>query len=168
MKKAYINFKESKIYGRSGTVYNIQPEMLSTGRAPEYEIRTATLGFVSDFKSIYTAINDAINILMRGKDNAQGNAHVAINKLQAITERLTKLQDVKRSSMVEFCSLFCIGPNEDVSTHDEETIRAKWEDWAEIPEKDFFLLATSVIDGYRDIYLEVANNQQGVNKTKAI
>jgi hypothetical protein len=66
----------------------------------------------------------------------------------------------KRSELVEFCYLLCIGENEDVGKFTEDQIIEKWNDWAEIPEADFFFLCTKAISSFRERYLEIMGVKQ--------
>ena len=154
MSKAYIDYEKKQIIGRSGTVYRILPEMLSGGRAPEWEIRGALLGFRTDFETIYRGITEAINALLYGKDSVVGNSYAAIEKLKAIQKGLLHYQENARAPVIEFISLVTLYDGEDTAQHTEEQIRKKYEDWADIPVVDFILLASKLIPKFHEYYKE--------------
>lgn len=155
--KAHIDYEKQHIVGKTGKIYRIMPEMLSTARAPEYEIQGALLGFNTNFESIYKTIIEVKEVLLRGKDNAQGNTYVAVQKLDQIIEGLYRFQDSKRPQVIELLSLICIADGEDVGIHSEQQIREKYEEWAEIPIVDFIVLASRLIPGFKEYYKEALN-----------
>lgn len=149
-----IDFEKRTIKGKSGKIYNIVPEKLSVGRSAEFEIRSTLLGFNMDFQTIWRKIDEADKLLEEAKNF--GAMMDASFKLKEIKGNLKRWSDNQRPQIIEFCSLFCLMENEDVSVHDEEVIRQKYDDWSHIPVADFFLLCANVIPGYRDIFLNIA------------
>ena len=149
-----IDFEKRIIKGKSGKIYNIVPEKLSVGRSAEFEIRSTLLGFNMDFQTIWKKLDEAKNTL---KNATNFGAMIdGVYKIEEIQGNLKRWSDNQRPQIVEFCSLFCLMENEDVSVHDEEVIRQKYEDWAHIPHADFFFLCANVIPGYRDTFLNIA------------
>lgn len=155
-----IDYEKRIITGKSGKIYRIVPEIISAGRAPEFEIRSILLGYKTDFETLLKTINEIENILIKGPDNAQGNAHKALNKIDDFKKGLINFKLNNRSAIVEFASLYCIGEDEDVSNHSEDVIRYKFADWAHIPEVDFFLLSANAIKGFRESYLNALESQK--------
>lgn len=152
MTKPHIDLEKMQIVGESGTIYKIIPEMLSAGRLPEYEIRGMTLGFRTDFDTVLRTINEVEEVLMRGKDNAQGNAVTAVNKLRGIKNGMIQYATNGRAAVIEFCSLVCIKEGENIGVHTEEQIRDKFNDWASIPAADFFYLAARLTPSFPEHY----------------
>ena len=167
-KKTGIHLEERIIVGSSGTIYKIVPEALSTTRAPEYEIRGALLGMNTDFETLIKAIRSAKNVLIKGQDNAQGNAHTAIKILEGIDEGMINYQLNNRAAIVEFCSLVCIKEGEKLNVHTEEQIRDKYIDWGEIPILDFLDLAGRLIPGFREFYLAAIKGERQQSETSEI
>lgn len=159
-----IDFENRTITGKSGKVYKIVPELISSGRAPEFEIRSILLGYKTDFETLMKMMNEVETILTKGTDNAQGNAHKALVKIADFKKGLINFQLNNRSAIVEFASLYCIAEGEDVSTHNEDIIREKFKDWAHIPEVDFFFLSANAIRGFRESYLKYSESEKEANK----
>ena len=145
-----IDFEKLTITGKSGKIYRILPKDISAGRFPEYEIRQITLAFNTDFNTVFKTINEVIDVLLKGKDNAQGNTYEAVTKLKNIQSGMVNFAENSRPAIIEFVSLFTIAEGEDVSKHTEEQIKAKYEDWANIPIDAFFLLAAKAIPQFRE------------------
>lgn len=156
--KAKIDWEKRQIIGRSGKVYRIAPETLSTGRTPEFEIRSIALAYRTDFETLLKLIRKVKGVLRDGR--TFGEVADALNLLEKFEQGMINFQLNNRSELVEFCSLFCIGENEDVGVHTEDIIIEKYEDWREIPEVDFFLLCTKAISSFRQRYLEIMGIKQ--------
>lgn len=156
--KSKIDFENRVIYGKSGKVYKILPEMLTIGRAAEFEIRSILVGYKTDFETLLKLIGNVETRLRNG--NTWGAVADVINDLKDFKQGLINYQLNSRPSIVEFMSLFCIGEGEETGTHSEETIREKFEEWQEIPEQDFFLLCANVIPSFRSNYLQAVKEQK--------
>lgn len=153
-----IDFEKRIIKGKSGKIYKILPEKLSSGRAAEFEIRSALLGFNTDFETIFKKIRKAKNVL--SGSTSFGGIIEAHNELEQIEQGLLKFQENKRPAVIEFVSLFCLLDNEDTSTHDEDIIRNKYDDWSNIPIQDFFLLCANVIPSFRENLIAILEVQK--------
>jgi hypothetical protein len=156
--KSKIDFENRVIYGRSGKIYKILPEMLTIGRAAEFEIRSILIGYKTDFETLLKLISNVETRLRNG--NTWGTISDVINDLKDFKQGLINYQLNSRPAIVEFMSLFCIGDGEDTGIHSEEIIREKFEDWREISEQDFFLLCANVIPSFRSNYLQAVKEQK--------
>ncbi|MFO0201560.1 MAG: hypothetical protein ACK528_00355, partial [Alphaproteobacteria bacterium] len=88
----YIDFDKRKIIGKSGTVYKIAPEDISVGRWAEFEIRSITLAYNTDFETLLNTFRGVKDDLMNGKNNAQGNAHHALRKIEDFEKGMVDYQ----------------------------------------------------------------------------
>lgn len=158
-----INYEKGIITGKSGKVYKITPETISSARYTEYNIRGALLAYNTDFETIFTRIATAISHLRTGKENPVGNGMNAINELELILKGMVNYQENSRPAIIEFCSCFCIADGEDVSVHTEDQIRDKYEDWKHIPIYDFFLLATKATPKFKDFLIEILERNKQNN-----
>lgn len=154
-----IDFKNRKIYGKSGKVYYVEMS-ISAGRMSEYDIRGSLLALNTNFDTLVARINKIEYYLVKGEDNAQGNAHNAIMEVRAIKEGLKRFAENQRPAVIEFCALFCNEEGEDTSTFDEGMFERKYLDWAHIPVEDFFYLAGMSIPAYRENIIKVLNLNQ--------
>lgn len=166
MTSKYIDLENRKIIGKSGKVYNIAPEDISVGRWAEFEIRSITIAYNTDFETLLNTFRSIKDILMNGKNNAQGNAYHAIKEIDEFEKGLINYQLNHRPKLVEFISLFTTAEGEDKSLHSEEIIREKYNDWSHIPIADFFFLAAKVIPSFSD-YL-VNTTKQAANENTII
>lgn len=161
--KAKIDWDNRQIIGKSGKVYRIMPEMLSTGRTPEFEIRAMTLSHKTDFETIIKLIDKSYNTLYNfgiTKDEVKlGSLFDLLEDLKNFRNGLLNFQLNNRSALVEFCALFCISEDEDLGLFNEQIIREKYEDWSEIPEADFFLLSAKAIPYFKQRYLELLSQE---------
>lgn len=148
-----IDFDNRVIYGKSGKVYKIMPEMLSAGRTPEFEIRSILLAYKTDFETLAKVLSRAKHGLREGR--TFGDVHDALTGIENFEKGLINFQTNGRSELVEFCALFCIGEGEDVGEFNEQIIIEKWNDWKEIPEADFFFLCAKAIKSFRQRFLEI-------------
>ena len=150
---AKIDWDKRQIIGKSGTIYKISPETLSSGRAPEFEIRSILLAYRTDFETLLTMINKATKLM--DSATAFGPMYEASAMLKDFQKGLINYQLNKRPAVIEFASLFCIKEGEDVGNHSEDIVREKYEDWRDIPEADFFLLCANVIPSFKENYLNI-------------
>lgn len=151
MGKGKINWDKRQIVGRSGKVYIISPETLSAKRAAEYEIRAMSLPFRATFETVFKYVHRVVNDF-RNLELATLKAGVIFDTIaegEMLLKGMREYQISHRSPIVEFCALFCNTKEEDVGEWNEDIIRAKYEDWADIPEDDFFLLSTKAIPFFR-------------------
>jgi len=139
--KPFISWEERKIVGKSGKVYHIMPEKISSARYVEFEIRSMTQAFKTNLDGILKLISDVEHDLTKGELNCQGNTHTALQRISDFKKGLINHIEYKRTESIEFCALFCIADGEDVTDFSEALIRDKWNDWKEIPNEDFFLLS---------------------------
>lgn len=154
-----IDFKNRKIYGKSGKVYDIKSSV-SVGRMSEYDIRGSLLALNTDFNTLASRHQKIRWHLIHGDLNAQGNIYNALLELDAIDSGMKRYGENQRSAVIEFCALFCIEEGEDVSTFDEDMFRRKYEDWAHIDSPDFFYLAGMSIPAFRENIIKALNLNQ--------
>ena len=138
-KVSYIDFDKRIIVGKSGRIYNIQPEKIASKLWAEYQIRGALLGSDMSFENYVKGIIEIEKHLRTGKENAQGNTSNALVIIDQMKQAAGRFQESKYNAHVEFCSIFCKSDNEPVDSNDEATNRRKYEDWSEI-EQSFFLI----------------------------
>ena len=150
-----IDLQKMIITGKSGKIYKIMPESISAARYSEYSLRSSLLAFKTDFETLFTSINKAIEHLRYGKENAIGNAMNAASLLENIQKGMINFQENNRPAIIEFVSLFTIAENEDVSKHSEDQIREKYEDWSHIAIVDFFLLVSQAIPKFKECLIEI-------------
>lgn len=153
-----IDFANRTIKGKSGKIYKILPEKLSAGRAAEFEIRSALLGLNLNFETLFTKIQNAKRKL--SVSTSFGGIIDAHAELEEIERGLLRFQENKRPAIIEFCSLFCLEDGEDTSTHDEDIIRAKYEEWGAIDIADFFLLCANVIPYFKESLILMLNQDK--------
>jgi hypothetical protein len=146
-----IDFNKMTITGKSGKVYKIAPERISTGRWAEYEIQSLELSFGADFKTFYTKIV-RINKTLTDGNNILQAINQAVTLLKELIISIGNYADSPTPRIIKFCSLFCISDDEDITTHTADVVQAKYEDWSHIPIADFFLLASEAIPSFRSIY----------------
>jgi hypothetical protein len=156
--KAKIDIENRKIIGHSGKVYKINPEGLSIGRAAEFQIRGILLGFKTDFETLLKMVDSSVKRLEGGK--TFGDIADTINELKSFRKGMLDYQLNTRPTIIEFCSLFCIGEGEDIGTHTEDVIREKYDEWKTIPDQDFFFLCANVIPHFRESYLKALKGEQ--------
>jgi hypothetical protein len=159
-----IDWNNRIITGSSGKVYKIQPELISAGRAPEFEIRGMVLGYRTNLDTLAALHSNVKLTLIKGEDNMAGNIHKVLNLLDDFDKGILHYLENKRNALLEFASLFCIAEGEDVGIHNEEIIRDKYNDWKHIPDQDFFFLCQKAIPSFAKRYLETekAVNQKSV------
>jgi hypothetical protein len=157
-----IDYEKGIIRGKSGKIYKISIESISSARYTEYLIRSSLLAFNTDFETLFNRINTAISHMRYGKENAQGNSSNAIIELESILKGMVNYQENTRPAIIEFCSTFCVLENEDISKHSEDQIKEKYEDWAHIPMIDFFLLASKATPRYREYLKSILENQKAI------
>ena len=160
MKTEHIDFEKRIIKGKSGKLYKIAPEDISAGRWAEFEIRSLTISYNTDFETLLTTLREIKDIIMNGKNNAQGNAHHALKKIEEFEGGLVNYQLNSRPKLIEFVSLFCIAEGEDKAIHNEDQIREKYNDWAHIPIADFFLLCANVIPSFKDALINTLQEEK--------
>lgn len=155
--KNKIDWENRKIYGHSGKEYKILPELLTAGRAAEFQIRGMVLGFNTDFETLLKLVHNAAKRLREG--NNYGAIADTITELEQFKKGMLNYQENSRPAIVEFCSLFCIGEGENTGIHNEDIIREKYNDWREIPIQDFFLLSGQAIPYFRERLAEAVSGQ---------
>lgn len=149
-KTSYIDFENRIIVGKSGLVYDIAPEKVASKLWAEYQIRGALLGFNLSLESFASRLNESIDHLRNGKQNAQGNASNSIVVQESILEGLLRYKENNENGVLEFLSIFCKSKNEPVDSNDESIIRRKFDDWGEIPQTDLFFLSQLSIVSYKE------------------
>jgi len=152
-----INWEQRTITGASGKIYKILPELISAGRAPEFEIRGMVLSYRTNLDTLAQLHQDVKTILTKGEDNMAGNIHKVLNKLDDFDKGILHYLENKRNALIEFASLFCIADGEDVGVHTEDQIREKYNDLKHIPDADFFFLCQKAIPSFAKRYLEIEN-----------
>ena len=155
-----IEWNNRTITGISGKVYKIQPELISAGRAPEFEIRGMVLAYRTNLDTLAKLHNEIRITLTKGEDNMAGNIHKVLTKIEDFDKGILHYLENKRNALLEFASLFCIGEGEEVGIHTEDQIREKYNDWKHIPDADFFFLCQKAIPSFAKRYLEIEKENQ--------
>jgi hypothetical protein len=155
---AKIDFENRQIIGKSGKVYKISPETLSSARTPEFEIRSSLLAYRTNLEELFKLLAKVKKGLKEGR--TFGDVADAIHDIERYENGLLTFHETGRTPLIEFCALFCIAEGEDISKFNEDIIREKWEDWNEITDYDFFLLSLNVIPSFKKKYLEALENQK--------
>ncbi len=145
-----INWEQRTITGKSGKIYKIEPEKISTKRFREYEILSLMLAFSSDFKTFYTTLTEIIKQI-EGLTNI-GQIFAILSKLKNLVAGIGNYTQNSEPKIIRFCALFCNEENEDVTKFENDMIKDKFDDWGHIPITDFFLLANEVIPSFRESY----------------
>lgn len=145
-----INWEQRTITGISGKIYKIEPEKISTKRFREYEILSLMLAFSSDFKTFYTTLTDIIKQI-EGLTNI-GQIFAILSKLKNLVAGIGNYTQNSEPKIIRFCALFCNEENEDVTKFENDMIKAKFDDWGNIPISDFFLLVSELIPSFKKSY----------------
>jgi hypothetical protein len=89
----------------------------------------------------------------------------ALSLVKAETEEKIKFIDryntQQAPKVIEMCALFCNADGEDVGEFNDAIIAKKFEDWKHIPIRDFFLLSSEAIAGFREEYSKQMANEKG-------
>ena len=136
---------------------------LSTVRYVEYLKRVPKLTFSTDFKSIYGTLRKIYNAASSGNDMilAIGTAReLSWNQLDAIK----RFDDNEIPDVIDFCALFINRPGEDIgrfdiTLHEQKKALLSKEGYAI---EDFFTLALSVIDHFRNAYRKMTQAVKGM------
>jgi len=144
-----INFEQRTITGKSGKVYKIEPESITTGRFAHYEIQSLMLAFSSDFKTFYTKLID----IQKSINNVKvlGDVIKISDDVKELLAGIGNYADTNVPKIIRFCALFCNAEDEDTSTINENIYQNKFEDWIEIPVEGFFFLVTNVIPLFKEV-----------------
>jgi len=149
-----IDWESRQFTGISGSVYKIQPDLISVKRFREYEILSLMLAFSSDFKTYYQTLVDISKSL--GSLNLN---KITFNDIGAIKNKADNLvagignyAETPEGKIIRFCSLFCNTEDEDISLFTDEMIKSKYDDWGNIPVSDFFLLVSELIPEFKESY----------------
>lgn len=145
-----INWENRTITGKSGKIYKIEPESITTGRFAHYEIQSLMFAFGSDFKTFYTKLIE----IQKSINNVKvlGDMIKISDDVKELLAGIGNYADSNVPKIIRFCSLFCNADDEDKSTINENIYQQKMEDWKEIPIEGFFLLATEVIPLFKEVY----------------
>ena len=152
-----INWEQRTITGKSGKIYKIEPEKISTKRFREYEILSLMLAFSSDFKTFYTTLTEIIKQI-EGLTNI-GQIFVILSKLKNLVAGIGNYTQNSEPKIIRFCALFCNEENEDVTKFENDMIKDKFDDWGHIPISDFFLLVSELIPSFKKSYQVVKKEQ---------
>jgi hypothetical protein len=158
---AKIDFDKRQIIGKSGKIYKISPETLSSARTPEFEIRSALLAYRTNLEELFKLFAKVKKGLREGR--TFGDIADSLTEIERFEQGLLTFHETKRTPLIEFCALFCIYEGEEIGQFNENIIAEKWEDWSEIPDYDFFLLSLNVIPSFKQRYLEALNQNQKSN-----
>lgn len=157
-----INWEKRQIVGKSGTIYKIEPENLSTGRYNEYILQGSMLAFMCDFNGLYSDWDKVERFCTTGNDVLK-----AITETAKIADRnkktIASFTQNEPAKVIKFCSLVCIAPGEDVSIYDPVLTKQKFDDWAHIPINDFFLLQLELMNGLRKHLRNLQEEQKKKN-----
>jgi len=149
-----INYELKQFTGISGKVYKIEADTISTKRFREYEILSLMLAFGSDFKTFYDSLVEISKSM--GELNLNKITFNDIEKLKIKTQNLIagigNYTQTSEPKIIRFCALFCNTEGEDISLFTDEMIKAKYDDWGNIPISDFFLLVSELIPEFRNVY----------------
>lgn len=115
-----------------------------------YEKLALMFGFNADFNSIFTNINECMEIINRiFKGDNSVNPMQVYKILEAINESVKEASETRYHKALLLCTIFIIRDGEDVSTWDNALAQEKINDW--IVEgygiEDFFYLATLSMKG---------------------
>ena len=152
-----INWEQRTITGKSGKIYKIEPEKISTKRFREYEILSLMLAFSSDFKTFYTTLTEIIKQI-EGLTNI-GQIFAILSKLKNLVAGIGNYTQNSEPKIIRFCALFCNEENEDVTKFENDMIKDKFDDWGHIPISDFFLLVSELIPSFKKSYQVVKKEQ---------
>lgn len=152
-----INWQERTIIGSSGKIYKIEPEKISTKRFREYEILSLMLAFSSDFKTFYTTLTEIVKDIE--KMTSIGQIFTILYKIKNLIAGIGNYTETSEPKIIRFCALFCNAENEDVTKFENDMITEKYNDWAHIPIKDFFLLVSEVIPSFKESYQVIKKEQ---------
>lgn len=153
-----INWEQRTITGISGKIYKIEPEKISTKRFREYEILSLMLAFSSDFKTFYTTLTDIIKQI-EGLTNI-GQIFAILSKLKNLVAGIGNYTQNSEPKIIRFCALFCNEESEDVTKFENDMIKAKFDDWGNIPISDFFLLVSELIPSFKKSYQVVKRENE--------
>jgi hypothetical protein len=154
-----IDWDKRTIKGRSGKIYKIAPEAISTGRWAEYEIQSLELSFGNDFSTHYKKITELIKVLTDGNNILQA-INRAVTLAKELLSGISNYAETPVPRIIKFCSLFCTYEGEDITSHTADVVREKHEDWKHIPIQDFFLLASEAIPSFRGIYASIIQESE--------
>lgn len=144
-----IDWENRQITGKSGKVYRIEPEKITAGRYPEFEIQSLLLHFGNDFRTFYTLVTNSRVALTSGNDLL--NAHTqAVHNLDEIIAGIGNYVEAKTPKLIKFLTLFCNAEGENLERWDEQIGLSKYEDWSHIPMSDFFLLLSEVLPSLKE------------------
>ena len=153
-----INWEQRTITGKSGKIYKIEPEKISTKRFREYEILSLMLAFSSDFKTFYTTLTEIIKQI-EGLTNI-GQIFAILSKLKNLVAGIGNYTQNSEPKIIRFCALFCNEENEDVTKFENDMIKDKFDDWGHIPISDFFLLVSELIPSFKKSYQVVKKENE--------
>ena len=149
-----IYYDKRVIIGKSGTVYYIEPEKISSTRFPEFELMAMADAFSTDINGFTKMMAEVKFDLLKGDLNPSGNIHRAVSKIEQFEQNLYNKANRKIAFTLEFCALFCNEKDEDVESISDAMYIKKATDWGIIPHSDFFFLAQKVKILYYRSYKE--------------
>jgi len=156
----FVDMEKRIIKGKSGKLYKIAPENITAGRWSEYTVQTIQLSFSTTFQSIMVKMSKAITTLR----NTTGFGAVidTAKILEEIIDGMNRVELASAPDIIKYCSIFCIGKDEDTRKYDPMVVQEKFEDWSHIPIKDFFLLATDQIASLNDLRSNMKRGHKAV------
>jgi len=128
-------------------------DKISIRRYAEYQKLMPKLTYGLGFEEIFKSLKSAYNAL-NTKEGKVADAAVIIHN---IMNGVSKVEEASRvHPALKMAALFINREGEDLKIYDEELIEKKIEDWTEegYNVSDFFTLALSSINGFREIYKE--------------
>lgn len=163
-----IDFNKKEFQANDRTYY-LQMDGIAVGRFIHYErfVQHATFGtdFMSMFdtlKRIFTAATSGVDVLKAIKDIGD----LSYGQMTVIKER----NDMQVNNTLLLCTLFINRAEENIADWDERIAKEKINDWIQegINMQDFFLLAMSQIEGFREAYLSQSLVAAGVSPNEAM
>ena len=155
-----IDLKKKIITGKSGTIYRIDPENISAGRWHYYMRYATSVALGVMFQEVFDSYVKMNQSVTTGNDIL-----AAISFVKSETEEkikfINRYNTQQAPKPLEMCALFCNEDGEDVGEFNDAIIAKKFEDWKHIPIRDFFLLSSEAIAGFREEYSKQMANEKG-------
>ena len=157
-----IDLKKRIITGKSGTIYHIDPENISAGRWHLYMIYSSSVGLGVMFQDIFDSYVKMRQAVTSGNDILSA-LDIVKHECDEKIKFVEKYHQQQLPKVIEVCGLFCNEPGEDVGEYNDAIVTKKFEDWKHIPIKDFFLLLSEAIPGFREEYMKQGQKNEGTN-----
>ena len=136
---------ESGVFTANGHIYRIEA-LLSMERYAEYQALEKELIYGMDSKAMFAELRILWNNL--DKQQFAASSVKVYDMMKAV-----QLVQTRESTAIKMCTLFINRDDEDRTKIDTAIMTAKINDWKEegIAAQDFFVLASSSINGFREL-----------------